>query len=205
MRSEAWVGMFHNTLTWRGVSPGAGVNWGVSNVLLFQHIWGSCQCKSGERTYILYIMHNLREIRLAVGKEHTYSLTKSKPLHNQYYHDPHLMGGKGAGCGPNMWRFRCGPNMWRFRCGPNMWRFRCGPNMWSFRVRPQHVEFQGAALTCDVLGATLTCDVLGTSPTCTRSKDPPPPYSGNLPVPKALDFDEPGHTPTLYFQSDPHP
>ena len=69
MRSEAWVGMFHYTLTWRGVSPGAGVNWGVSNVLLFQHIWGSCQCKSGERTYISYIMHNLREIRLAVGKE----------------------------------------------------------------------------------------------------------------------------------------
>ena len=39
-------------------------------MLLFQHIWGSCQCKSGERTYISYIMHNLREIRLAVGKEH---------------------------------------------------------------------------------------------------------------------------------------
>ena len=35
-------------------------------MLLFQHIWGSCQCKSGERTYISYIMHNLREIRLAV-------------------------------------------------------------------------------------------------------------------------------------------
>ena len=38
---------------------------GVSNVLLFQHIWGSCQCKSGERTYISYIMHNL-----SVRKEH---------------------------------------------------------------------------------------------------------------------------------------
>ena len=38
-------------------------------MLLFQHIWGSCQCKSGERTYISYIMHNLREIRLAVGKD----------------------------------------------------------------------------------------------------------------------------------------
>ena len=63
-----------------------------------------------------------------------------------------------------------------------------------------------AAPTCDVLGAALTCDVLCATPTCTRSKDPPPPlYSGNLPVPKTLDFDEPGHTPTLYFQSDPPP
>ena len=106
----------------------------------------------------------------------------SKPLHNQYYHDPHLMGGgRAQGAAPTCDVLGAAPACDVLgaaltcdvlgaapTCGvsgaalsPNMWRFRCGP-------------------TCDVLVAAPTCDVLGTSPTCTRSKDPPPPLFWQL-------------------------
>ena len=49
-------------------------------MLLFQHIWGSCQCIIGRKTYISYVMHNLREIRLAVGKELLYYFKTKFPI-----------------------------------------------------------------------------------------------------------------------------